>query len=94
VTNQLARSFDLGLAWIGHNLRCHERNQTGIVLYYPITVAGFKPAQADQKVVFNLLTHRFGENEPTDPGRAQREDSFVQTPGRDYASGQHIRVKE
>src|ERR1035441_5310883 len=94
VTNQMACGLDLRLAWIGHDLRLHERNQSGIVRYYPASLAGFKPAQADQKVVFNLLTHRFGENEPTNPGCAQREDSFVQSPGRHYTGGQHVRVEE
>src|ERR1700730_10324877 len=90
----MACGLDFRLAWIGHDLGLHERTQTRIVFYYPVSLAGFKTAQTDQKVVFNLLTHRFGENEPSNPGCAQREDSFVQSPGRDYAGGQHMRVEE
>jgi hypothetical protein len=81
----MACGLDLRLAWIGDDLRLHERNQTGVVLYHPVSLAGFKPAQADQKVVFNLVANRFGKNKPANAGCAQRENSFVQSPGRNYA---------
>jgi hypothetical protein len=35
-----------------------------IAIQYPVHVAGFHPAQAEQKILFDLLAHGFGENQP------------------------------
>ncbi len=81
MTNQMAGRLNLRLTWIGHDLRLHQRDQTGIVTQGPVRIAGFNPAQADQEVLLNLLAHGFSENQPANPSCAQREDSFIQPPG-------------
>lgn len=86
----MARGPDLRWSRIGHDLWLHKRDQTGVVVQCTVRPRGFKPAQADQKVVFNLVANRFGENEPASPGGAQRENRFVQSPGGDNAGGQDV----
>jgi len=70
MTNQMAGRLNLRLTWVGYNLRLHQRDQIGIVTQYPVRVAGFNPAQAGQKVLFNLLAHGIGENRPANPSCA------------------------
>jgi hypothetical protein len=68
MTNQMACRLYLRLTRIGYHLRLHQRDQPGIATQYPVRIAGFNPAQADQKVLLNLLAHRLSENQPANPG--------------------------
>ena len=81
VTNQMAGRLNLRLTWIWHPLRFHQCDQMRVVSQYPVRIDGPNPAQADQKVLFNLLAHGLGENQPANPGCAQRENRFIQPPG-------------
>lgn len=86
----MACGLDLLLPRIRHNLRLHERDEAGIVVQNTVPLRAFKPGEPDQKILFHLVANRFGKNEPINPGRAQREDRFVQSPGRDNAGSQHV----
>ena len=64
MTNQMAPSHYLGFTRKRRHLRLHQIDQMDIAIQYPVHVAGFHPAQAEQKILFDLLAHGFGENQP------------------------------
>jgi hypothetical protein len=75
----MACVFDFLLAWRGHDFRLHERDQTGEVVQHAVCVNGFNSTQANQKVLFNFVTHRFGQDKTTDPA-AHSESTALSSP--------------
>jgi hypothetical protein len=63
ITNQMASGSHFGLSWKRNHLRLHQRDRVDILIQHPVHLAGFNSAQAEQKILFDLLAHGFGENQ-------------------------------
>jgi len=64
MTNQMAAGKNLALIRKRDDFRLHQSHQMNIALQQKVRVAGRHPAQAVQKILFDLLAHGFGQNQP------------------------------